>query len=80
MRIAIRQKFVFNDAMEKANRIEVALLYCAVLYEVMPHTYLIMHKQAILKVSLQACMQFCCLGVYIANVNCARMLRPSCSC
>ena len=27
--------------MEKANRIKVALLYCAVLYEVMPHTYLI---------------------------------------
>ena len=40
--------------MEKANRIEVALLYCAVLYEVMPHTYLIliMHKQAMLKVIL----------------------------
>ena len=34
--------------MPRRKQTEVALLYCAVLYEVMPHMYLIMHKQTIL--------------------------------
>ena len=35
----------------------------------MPHTYLIMHKQTILKVSLLECRQFCCLCVNCARIN-----------
>ena len=51
-------------------------MYCAVLYEVMPHAYLIMHKQTIKGVltGMHAGTAVLLSRCIYCNVNCARMM------